>query len=361
MKILFLTPYPIEGPSTRHRVFQFLPYLNEANIGYELESFLTSNDYSKVFLQKATFLLKVFIYLKSFLRRLLLILSENHTYDIIFIQLNVSPIFSNFFNRIILASKSKIIFDFDDAQHIRHSNAQTIIADFFRNINQTKFILEKSDLAIVGNDFLKEFAEQYCKEVIVIPTTIETRNVETRTYIQSEKVILGWMGSSASSRYLDIVKDVFLQLLQANNNLEIQIVGSKGFKLRHQRINFMPWQLHSEYDLLRRFDIGIMPLADDEYSKGKCGFKALQYMIVGTPVVVSPVGVNKQIVQHGINGYHAYVENDWIGYIQKLIDNHLMRIEMGQKGRKFVISKYSTSVYAPNFISSINKIAKIPK
>ena len=353
MRIAFYIPYPIEGPSTRFRVFQFLPYLKSKGIDLEVFHFLSSSAYRRIFLQSEN-LSKAFDYLAAMARRTLDI-NKAGEFDLAFVQLQVSPLASSVFNRMLARSRTPIVFDFDDAQFLRYKSAASKFSDWLKSPNQTRELLRHSRHAIVGNRYLAEYAEKYCADVSVIPTCIDTNAVTIQNKREKDYLVIGWIGSSASTRYLKIIEQALLEILRRFDHVRIHIVGSKNYQLPHKRVKILPWSLENEIKQLRNFDIGLMPLSDEEYSKGKCGFKALQYMSVGVPAVISPIGVNNEIVQDGINGFHATSHDEWIDKLCRLIESADLRRELGLSGRKTVEKSYSVKVHGPRLLKILKK------
>jgi glycosyltransferase involved in cell wall biosynthesis len=150
--------------------------------------------------------------------------------------------------------------------------------------------------------------------------------------------------------YLDIVFPV-IKKLEEQYSFEFVVIANKPPVSTCQSLRFIPWNIQTEIDDLLRFNIGIMPLVDDEWARGKCGFKALQYMALGIPALVSPVGINKDVVDHGINGYHCFTDEDWYKYLEMLLKDESLRSRMGNSARIKIEKNYSVASNTDNFLS----------
>src|SRR5690606_4454603 len=165
------------------------------------------------------------------------------------------------------------------------------------------------------------------------------------------KITIGWTGSHSTLKYLKEIEPVLQYLETKYPHVQILIIADKKPDLQLQNLEFIKWNKETEAEDLSKIDIGIMPLPDDEWSKGKCGFKALQYMAMEIPCVISPVGVNAQIIDHGINGFLAESDQAWITHLEHLINNQSARVLLGKAGRKKIIENYSVLSNTANFLS----------
>ena len=158
--------------------------------------------------------------------------------------------------------------------------------------------------------------------------------------------MIGWTGSHSSAQYLRLIEGP-LRALAARRRFRFRVVGLEGYRIDGLEVECRPWRAKTEVEDLWGMDVGVMPLADDPWTRGKCGMKAIQYMGVGLPVVVSPVGVNRTMVEHGVNGLHATDEGQWIESIERLLDDSTLRARLGARARLTVEASYSAEVQAP--------------
>ncbi len=354
MRILFIVPYPIEGPSNRLRVSQFLPYLKENGILCKERPFIFSGFYRILYL-KGNHIKKGIFFLWSLLGRFTDII-RLLKYDIIFIHREACPLGPPFFEWIAYKFKKRIIFDFDDAIYLHSKSRSNNFIDHFKNSNKTAYIIKISDRVIAGNKFLSDFAMRFNKNVEIIPTCVDTDNYNNNDGNIKDALTIGWIGSTTTVEYLNELRNVFIKLAKKYPYLNFKIIGGE-FKIdRFHAITNKRWRLEDEVSDLRSMDIGIMPMPDSDWARGKCGFKALLYMSMQIPCVCSSVGVNKEIVQDGINGFLASSEDEWIDKLSHLIDDVELRIRMGRAGRKTVEERFSVKVNAQKYLNIIKTL-----
>ena len=355
MKILFLVPYPTEGPSNRFRVEQYLPYLKEKGVIYKIRPFVSSGFYKILYLN-GHLVKKILFFLYSTIRRLLDMLLGLR-YDIIFIHRESYPFGPPFIERFFKLFNKKIIFDFDDATFLPTSSGSNIFIERFNRYGKVPEIIALSDYVIAGNEYLADFALKYNENVIIIPTVVDTdAYLPAIRKTRSEKVTIGWIGSRTTSVFLESLKGVFKNLLDKYANLEIKIVGGKFNKRDLERISVLPWSLSGEIEALQSFDIGVMPMPDTKWTRGKCGFKAILYMSVGIPCVSSPVGINLDIIKDGVNGFLADPADDWEKKLSILIENEELRKEMGHAAREIAQEHYSKKIMEKKVFDLIEKV-----
>ncbi len=315
MRIAFLVTR-LNKPSARYRVFQYLPIL-----------------------ERIGFVPEVHVIPDSGLKRMKLF-AGMAGYDICFLQ---KKLLNNLEWRVFRKNSKKLVYDFDDAV-IYKDSANTRQTSLLRS---RKFLrtVGGSDLVIAGNEYLRGLALKKNPGTIVIPTSVDmTRYTEKPPESPSGTVTLGWIGSSATIFYMEKMKDVWDRLFERYPHVMLKIVSDTFFDCTRIPVIKKKWDYEEEIDDLHSFDIGLMPLTDDPWSRGKCGFKLLQYMAVGIPGVCSPVGVNRGIVTDGLNGFLADGEDEWIGKTGRLIESAELRKEMGRKARETVVRNYSTDL-----------------
>ena len=250
--------------------------------------------------------------------------------------------------------KKKIIYDFDDAIWLTDRKNESLILRTLKWRSKVGSICRWSHKVSCGNDYLGNYASQFNSQVVYNPTTIETEvmhnpaNYKKNTSI---KITVGWTGSHSTLKYLHAMEPVLQFIEKKYSSVEFNVISDAAPKLNLKRLNFIPWSVETEISDLFQFDIGIMPLPDDEWAKGKCGFKALQYMALQIPTVASPIGVNTQIIRHGENGFLCSNPQEWENCISILVENKELRDSMGITGRKNVIDHYSVSSNSSNFLS----------
>jgi len=352
MRILFLVPYPTEGPSNRYRVEQYLPYLKENGIYYKVRPFMSSKYYNICY-KKSRILLKALYFLQSVWRRASDVFNS-FSYDVIFIHIEAFPLGPAFIEWFLSKIKKPIIFDFEDAVYLPREGLNNFIkcpSKFFTIVKLSKHI-------IVCNDYLKEFLSKYNKNISVIPTSIDTDKFFplVKDNSNKEKVVIGWIGSHTTVSLLLKLENV-LKHLAKRHDFILKIVGAdKDIFMEGVDIINEAWTLDTELNSLKSIDIGIYPLPDNEWAKAKTPFKTIQYMSVGIPVVASRVAGNKSIVQDGENGFIVNSEDEWILKLSRLIENAELRKKIGLNGRKTVEGRYSLVRNGPVFLDILNNI-----
>jgi glycosyltransferase involved in cell wall biosynthesis len=205
------------------------------------------------------------------------------------------------------------------------------------------------DAIIAGNKFLADWFSQYCKNIHIVPTAVDLNRYHKRPISSAPKdnFVIGWTGMASTYKYLRLIERPLSRFLQDHPDAELLVIAEKKWDSRviaPQRINFVRWSRDTEATALHSMSVGIMPLADELWSRGKCSFKMLQYMAVGLPVVVSPVGMNKEILEEGNIGFAANSENDWYEALDTLYKNATLQWEMGNNGRVVVEKHYSAHI-----------------
>jgi len=350
-RILFLVPYPLqEAPSQRFRFEQYFDKLTQNGHTFSVQSFIDKTTWNILYKPGYT-LKKISGILKGFARRFAQLFSLS-AYDYVFIHREASPIGPPVFEWLIAnVFKKKIIFDFDDAVWLPNTSNANKIAASVKWHSKTGSICKWAYKCSCGNEFLANYARQFNPNAIVNPTTIDLENYHSGTKNQSEIPIkIGWTGTHTTLKYINEIIPVF-QILQSKINFSIVIISNKKPEIDLQNIEFIQWQKESEIKDLLRFHIGIMPLTDDDWSRGKCGFKALQYMSLGIPALASPVGVNTQIINNGINGFLCSTPQEWEEALLQLLQNENLRCEMGKKAQQKIASHYSVEANTPNFLA----------
>jgi len=339
MRILFIVPYPTEGPSSRFRVEQYLPVLKAKGIDYTVRPFYNTYIY-KMLYKKGNLFRKSFSFLFFALRRSRDVFCAKF-YDIIFIHREAYPFPGAFFERLFRLFGKKVIYDFDDSV-------------FLKKPAKIRYILRKSDTVIAGNNFLKQYASRYNNNTVVFPTCINTLIYCPKPKsLDFKKVIIGWIGTSSTSIYLDLLRNVYRALSgKYKDDIECRIVGGH-LANSGPRLVYKDWSLQSEVSELQEFDIGVMPLFDNDWAKGKCAFKIIQYMAIGIPTVASSVGMNKEVISDGKDGFLVSTEDEWISRLSTLIEDKALRQNLGRQAREKARGLYSVEANEKKFIDII--------
>lgn len=355
MNVLFVVPYPIEAPSSRYRVYQYLPYLRAKGINPVVSRFIDSSEFFQQLYRPGQTLYKAAYFTMQTLRRLLT-LTQVRQYDAVFIQREALPVGPAVFEQIAARFGSPIIYDFDDAIYLPRSSSANRWASWLKQPQKTARIIKSSHRVIAGNPVLYDYARRYNSNVTIVPSSIDTDAYTIRQAASnaSKPVVIGWVGTGTNLQYIAKLAPV-LKRVSENYNVQIQIVGGT-IALPGVNAECRPWTLENEVSDLQGFDIGIMPLPDDEWTRGKGGFKAIQYMGVGLPVVASPVGINASIIADGVSGYLAKTDQEWEQSLVQLIESPALRQQFGLAGRTIVENEYSTAVNGPKLYQVLQSI-----
>ncbi len=353
MKVLFIVPYPLrEAPSQRFRFEQYFGALSKKGIKHDAQVFLSKRDWAQLY-KPGKHGLKILMLLKGFLKRSLL-LFKIPFYNFVLIHREATPVGPPVFEWLIAkVFRKKIIYDFDDAIWLTDKKNENALERFIRFRSRVGLICKWSYKVSCGNEYLYNYAKQFNKNVVLNPTTIDTEflhNPEKFKKEISDKITIGWTGSHSTLKYLKEIEHAIATLEQKYPALQTLVIADKKPDLALQRLVFIPWNKETEAEDLAKIDIGIMPLPNDEWTKGKCGFKALQYMAMEIPCVVSPVGVNTKIIEHGVEGYFAASNQEWVTTLDLLINDPGLRKTMGKNGRKKIIDAYSVRSNTPVFL-----------
>jgi glycosyltransferase involved in cell wall biosynthesis len=354
-KIIFLVPYPKEGQSNRFRVEQYLPYLETAGIDYSLRP-LISSEFYRILYHPGRFLRKVYYFIKGSLRRIIDLFSI-YKYDLVFVHREAFPFGPPFFE--ILSAKlfnKPLVYDFDDAIFLGERSQTNRTVYFLKNPAKVAKIISLSRYVIVGNNYLKRYAKQFNENLTVIPTPVDVEKYKSFDSMKNDRVVIGWIGSHSTAAYLLELKDVFQKLKEGNPDLVIRLVGAEKYSKQLPLAECKAWRLEEEIADLNSFDIGLMPMPDTPWTKGKCAFKLLLYMSMETPAVCSPIEMNSEVISDGENGFLASSSEEWFDKIQTLIKDKDLRKKIGLQGRKTVEERYALSLWAPVFIEVLKKV-----
>ncbi len=351
MRVLFFTIFPEINAGSRYRVHKYLTYLKKENIEY-LVCPPMSNILFQFLYQTNNPIKKTLYYLITYLVRLK-DLTRVKNYDIIFIHQGLTYLGPPILEYLIAKLNNNIIYDVDDADFSRPAFASGFAARF-HDRNRIAKISKLSKQVIVSVDYIGKYVENFNSNVTVIPTSIDTSRYTSKNYDKknSSSIIIGWVGTASGLIYLQTLEEV-MQKLSKLYDIELRVISSHSIKIPAVKVVHRMWTLENEITDLQSIDIGIMPLPNTEFERGKGGFKLIQYMGVGEPVVCSPIGINLEIVQDGTNGYLAETEAGWFEKLSLLIEDENLRERLGRKGRESIRDKFTVEANAAKFVKII--------
>ena len=340
MRVLFITQYGPLAASSRTRVFQYLPYLREAGFEIVVRVVIPDGWLSRFGHRGAAG--RLLYYVVSYFRTAwvgVCCLWSASAFDRIFIQ---KVLFPAPIALMLRWTRRKVVYDFDDALFTIDA-PRTFLGRIGRWRRQSGLprMLAGSAVAIVENDYTRAYASRFSDRVEIITGPIDTERYRPQQRDANGRVVLGWIGSPTTTPYLSVIAESLDQVAAARPGVILRLIGAQPFRAGGIEVEQLDWSLDTEVGALAHCDIGLMPLPDDPWTRGKGGYKLLQYCALGLPVVASPVGVNAEIVEHGVTGFLADSEAAWTEQLLKLIDDPDLRMRMGQAGRQRMLEYYS--------------------
>jgi len=348
--ILLLSRYTRLGASSRLRFFQYLPYLGKKGFSFTVKPFFEDNYLLGLYNGK----MPVFSMLKSYIARVVTMLGAQR-FDAIWMEAELLRWLPAWVEEALFPSGVPLVVDYDDA--IFHWYETQRFPGVSRLLRQKiNRIMAMAELVVVGNDCLGNYAYSAgAKRIKKIPTVVDIDRYSVRVRDESRCVRVGWIGTPVTAKFLFHISKA-LQTIVNKYGVSIVAVGAKPQQFHGLPVEVRPWQETTEVGEIQGFDIGLMPLPDEPYERGKCGYKLIQYMACGKPVVASPVGMNTEIVRHGENGFLATSTAEWIDALSHLLEDPNLRFRMGQAGRSMVESHYSLQMQAPRLEGMLRSV-----
>ena len=350
--IVFIVPFP-EGvaASQRMRIEQFLPDLEAAGFRWKTYSFLSPRGW-RVLYQQGRLLAQVVSFLAGYLRRVVH-LFETIPADYVFVQRESSPLGPPVMLWIVAKIfRKRIIYDFDDAVWVPVRIGERRWVNWFKAHWKVAHIIRWAHKVSVGNRYLEDHARRYNPSVLRIPTVVDTEYRYRAIKVHSDvpAPVVGWIGSHSTLVYLKEILPV-LQRLEEEREFRFLVIADRNPELPLRGFQFQKWAADTEVEGILRMDIGVMPMFTDAWSEGKCGFKLIQYLAVGVPALGAPIGVNKEIIQPGVNGYLCATAEDWEARLCELLDDWRLRSRMGAAGKEYMERSFSVASQRAAFLS----------
>jgi glycosyltransferase involved in cell wall biosynthesis len=350
---VFFTKYTRAGASSRYRSFQYLSAPEAAGLRFTVSPLFDDAYLAHKFAHGRA---RIGDVLRAYARRLLAVLTVPRA-AVVVIEYELLPWFPAVLERLLAWRGCQMVVDYDDAlfhQYDTHPNP------WVRGLLGRKIatVMRLAHTVVAGNAYLADYALRAgARRMVVIPTVIDLLRypVVERAH-HTEVFTIGWIGSPSTARYLHGVAPALAQVC-ADGRAKVRLIGAGSAALSGVPVDAIPWREETEVDEIRRCDVGIMPLPDEPWARGKCGFKLIQYMACGLPVLASPVGVNQQIVEHGVNGFLAQTPQEWVTALDTLRNDPALRARMGAAGRRKVETTYCLQVTAPQYVSVLRQAA----
>jgi glycosyltransferase involved in cell wall biosynthesis len=355
-RVLLLTKYGRRAASTRFRFLQYLPFFAEAGLDVVMRPLLGDAYLARTMDRGESARGAAF---KGLLARAWC-LRDVRDFALVVVYLEAMPYLPPVFERLLGRMGVPYVHDLDDAVfHQYHESASWLVRrTLSRKIER---VIAGATLVTAGNDYLASYACQFNPRVTVVPTVVDVNQfTPAQKHDGQSPVVIGWIGSPSTALYLTERRTLW-ETVTASPRCSLRVVGTGAVPLGIDRIDARPWREDTEVAEVRDFDIGVMPLRDDRWSRGKCGFKLIEYLACGLPVVASPVGVNARIVCEGQSGYLCTTDEEWVARLTQLIDDPALRRAMGQYGRDLVRERWSLQRWGPEvaglFASAANGVA----
>lgn len=355
MRLLAIVPSMYDtSPGQRFRIEQWEPLLKQRGVEITYAPF-EDEDLHALLYQTGNMGRKLAHVSRGFARRFSLLRSVRQ-FDAVYIFREAALLGPAIFERLIKRTRVPVVFDFDDAIFVSYRSPSNGYLSYLKFAAKTKSICRLASHVMVGNPYLADYVRQFNSHVTVVPTTIDTEKYSVRPNQQSEVPVIGWTGSFSTVQHLDTLRGA-LQKLAGQQKFRLRVIGTPEYRLAGVDVEAIRWCSETELDDLRPVDIGVMPLPNDAWSKGKCGLKALQFMALGIPTMCSPVGVNTDIIKDGQNGFIADTEQEWVDKLGLLLRSADLREKVGMAGRITVEEKYSAIAQAPRVYEILESIA----
>lgn len=350
MRLIALTRYGDLAASARQRLIQFVPALHGAGIDTQVSPLL-SNEYMAALARRERTSLAALA--QNYAGRVASLRSIDQ-FDVVWLQYEALPFVPAALENYLLKRSRRLILDYDDAIFHRYDlHPNPVIRKMLGS--KIASLMRRADLIICGNKYLENYTRRHNDATIIIPTVVDADRYKILDRQVNEQPVVGWVGSPSTYKQM---RPTLANLVSLHENLGVtfQVIGSGLQDDDLVGVNFLDWREDTEAREIAAMDIGIMPLPDDPWSRGKCGYKLIQYMAAGLPVVASPVGVNGDIVDHGVNGFLANSPEEWAQSIRVLAADPQLRAIMGLAGQRKVMEWYSLEVQAPRFVDAIKSV-----
>ncbi|MDM8557668.1 glycosyltransferase family 4 protein [Candidatus Parabeggiatoa sp. HSG14] len=349
-KILFLTKYGQKGASSRYRSIQYISYLESQGFNCIVSPLFDDGYLTNLYTLKRRKLIDL---VSAFIRRIHILFTRLQ-FNLVVLEKELIPYIPAFLER-LLNCKVPYIVDYDDAIFHNYNCHPNPIVRYILGDKIAK-VMQYAQLVIVGNQYLAEYAQRSgAKAIEIIPTVVDLTRYSSKKNRKNNLFTIGWIGSLTTYRHIETIKPVLEQFCIKTNS-KILLIGACQTALNEDWIDLRTWQANKEVDYLQECDVGIMPLIDEPFERGKCGLKLIQYMACSLPVIASPVGVNSDIVEHDKNGYLVSTAEEWKNALTTLQNDKSLCLRMGKQGRKKVEAHYCLQVIAPRLTHLFQKI-----
>lgn len=355
-KILVICPHPVGvAPGQRLKYEQYFDYLQENGYEIEVSSFMTMRFWNIVY-KKGYYFEKIFWTIIGYIKRLF-DLCRLPFYDGIYTFLYVVPFGPPFFEYLFSKVNSNFIYDIDDLVFLKPQSKVNPLVAFLKSKNNSIYLMKKAKHVITCTPYLDKFVRNYNLVTTDISSTINTDKYRPKSAYSynEEKTILGWSGSFSTSKYLFLLKGVLLRL-QKEYDFKLLVMGDENFDIEGLDIEAIAWKEEYEISTIKRFDIGLYPLPNEEWVYGKSGLKALQYMSLGIPTVATAIGANFRVIENNVSGFLVTTEEEWYEKIKALLEGKELRQRIGEKAAFRVETYYSINANKTSYLKIFDSV-----
>jgi glycosyltransferase involved in cell wall biosynthesis len=352
IELLALVPYALgTTPSQRFRIEQWAPLLaRDHGIRVHFAPF-ADEPLSAILARPGGLARKASAMLRATAARVPEVLRARR-YDAVLVHRAACLAGPAVLERVLAGSGPPLLFDFDDAIWLRHTSGANAVFDRLKFPGKTATLCRLAARVVAGSEYLAAWARGHSARVDVVPTSIDVAAYQRPDRAANGRVVVGWTGSATSLTHLERAAPL-LRRLAAAREVEIRVLSTRPPALPDVPVVFRPWTPDNEVGEIGTFDVGIKPMPDDEWARGKCPMKELQYLALGIPAVCSAVGGTREAVRHGDNGYLVSTEDEWMEALVRLVDDPALRARLGEAGRRTVRERYASERSAASFAASV--------
>jgi len=353
MKLLMLPRYSRSGASSRLRTYQYRPVMETHGFEIEVQPLFDDAYLERLYCGRSTLVSAFSAVLKRFRRRL-----RDPKADVIWLEKEALPWMPWPIEKLLLRGSTSLVVDYDDAVFHRYDKHRSRAVRLLLG-NKIDRVMASANLVVAGNQYLADRAiAAGADRVEIVPTVVDDDAYRVDASGRGGPPVIGWIGTPGTWKEFVEPRLGMLFSLAQSTEARVLAVGALPGERIEEIIHYLPWNESDEIGLIQRMDIGIMPLDDTPWARGKCGYKLIQYMACGLPVIASPVGVNAEIVEHGVNGFLARTDEEWRAELTTLLNDPALRRRMGQAGRRKVEAEYSLQVWAPRVADLLRSVVE---
>ena len=357
-RVLFLTRYPVEGASSRYRVFQYLRHLETLGVEAEVQSFMDTPMY-RLSLAPGRTGAKIWATVRATFRRLSA-LRKWRRYDALYLQRELLPFGPPLIERALGKRGAVLFFDYDDALFIKKASRYNRIATALRSGDKTRDLFRLVDCVVAGNNWLRDAAiADGARRAVTLEVAEDTARIPMHAAHSNEApVTIGWLGSPSTVKYLRFIEPVLQEIAARYPDVRWEIMGGGDFGMEGVDWRLEDWSLEGELAALARFDIGLMPLPPEDWAKGKSGGKARTYMAAGVVPIVADIGYNRELIRHAETGFLCAAPEDWSAHLAQAIEDAALRQRIASAARAEVEQRFDPATIAASLARLLEEVVE---